>query len=94
MYYMYDFLFLFKWLYTSKLKVNRTMNENMQKSIGQRTKFHRFKNSSQGSSDIDSGKMKLVVAIGSLTTTTLAGQCASACTAEILQSNIVNQGTR
>ena len=38
--------------------------------------------------------MKLFVAVGAIATPTLAGECASACTAEVLQSNIVNTGTR
>merc|ERR1711990_398501 len=39
------------------------------------------------------GKMKLFVAVGAIASPTLAGECASACTAEVLQRNIVNTGT-
>ena len=39
-------------------------------------------------------RMKLFVAVGAIATPTLAGECASACTAEVLQSNIVNTGSR
>lgn len=39
-------------------------------------------------------RMKLFVAVGAIATPTLAGECAFACTAEVLQSNIVNTGSR